>query len=100
MEINKELINLYENFPQVGTITASTTSLDERGKNCYRIQSSKYGSSDNERCTVLKNDFLEWYKFNNDIGGCFVLYEMKDKYKKLAEKHIKALEILLDDGHG
>ena len=97
LQINNTLVYLYKNFLDIGTVTASTSSLDEMGENVVVIQAPNMGSSDNEKYSIDRDLFNTYYKYNNDCCGCFILFSMRREWKLIAERHLEALEVLTDD---
>ena len=93
MNVDIELIKLNRDFSRVGTITASVTSLDERGRSVVIIRPPAMGSVDKENVTSIDRDKFHKYYTMEDCCG-FTLYEMKDYWKKQAQKHAEALELL------
>ncbi len=90
-----QLVHLYNEYSDVGTATASITSLDERGRDVIVIQKPDHGSSSTKTHFSLdKKLFLEYYELSEN--GCFVLFTMKEQYKILARKYSKAMKILED----
>lgn len=92
MEINQELITLSEDFSNIGTVTASITSLDERGRSVVVLRQPHMGSEKGKSYSLYREKFLKYYEFSED-GGCFSLFRLKEEYKKEAQKHIRAMEI-------
>ena len=92
--INKELINLHENYNMIGSIIASITSLDEGGIEIIIIRAAEYGGINGDPYSLNRRLFFKYYELCE--RGCFNLYQMKEEYTKAAIKHKEALKILTD----
>jgi len=92
LQINERLIYLYNNMKSVGTVTASITSLDERGSRIVMLQAPNMGSSNNEKIELDRKEFETYYEYSNE--GCFTLYKMYKSWQDIAERHIQALALL------
>jgi len=92
--INEELIKLHDSFKMIGSIIASTTSLDERGIEIIILRASNLGGISGESYSLKRSLFFKYYEICE--RGCFNLYQMKDEYIKMAIKHKEALKVLTD----
>ena len=94
MEIDQELIKLYEEFSTVGSAVASVTSLDERGRSIVGLMPPNMGAVNRDKYIAISRDrFNEYYTTDNCYG--IVLYRLKKDWVELAKRHKKALEVLL-----
>lgn len=93
MNINEELIRLYDDFSTVGTITASVSSLDERGRCIIGIRPPAMGGVHKEKYMgIEKSKFYKYYTTEDCYS--FNLYRLKEEWIEVAFKHKKALEYL------
>ena len=93
MNINEELIRMYDDFPTVGTITGSVTSLDERGRSIICIRPPMMGGIHKELMMSVEVDKFFRYYTRDDCWG-FNLYRLKDEWKEVALNNKEALRIL------
>lgn len=92
-EINEILVRLYNDFMTVGSVSASVSSLDERGRSIVVITAPMMGSSNSPiRMSLDRKDFFRYY--TTDECYNFNLFRLKEEWRLVAERHKKALEIL------
>ena len=56
MEIDQELIKLYEEFSTVGSAVASVTSLDERGRSIVGLMPPNMGAVNRDKYIAISRD--------------------------------------------
>lgn len=93
--IDQELISLYKDFCIVGSVQATVTSLDERGRNIVILKEAGVRSDPKTYCLNQEKFYKYYVPYTG--SGSFSLFEMDPKYVEKAKKHIEALKLLVGD---